>query len=218
MSQPVPSRAEPTRRRNVDRSEQTRRALIDAGRELFAAAGFNRTNTIDIALKAGMTRGALYHHFKDKDALFEAVFLDVVDRMRRSIRRQAGRIRDPWALFTRACEVYLDECSDPVFQTVALQEAISVLGWHRWSEIMSNAVEADMLYAARVAMDAGEFPPLEVLPLTRMLAGAFREAAFFVAGSSDRSAARAQVGATMSEMIGGLHDRALRSDVRRPAD
>jgi AcrR family transcriptional regulator len=192
---------------NADRFERTRRALVDSASQLFARDGYNQTNTADVVERAGVTRGALYYHFKDKSALFEAVFEDVVETMRRTIRCKAGRIVDPWKLFVTASETYLDAFTDPVFQRIALQEAIPVVGWARWQQVMSETVEADLLFAARRAMEAGYLPPGDVFPLARMLAGAFREAAFLVANAPDGRAARAAAGAAMRELLDGLHGR-----------
>ncbi len=192
---------------NADRYERTKRALLDSASQLFARDGYNQTNTADVVERAGVTRGALYYHFKDKSALFEAVFEDIVEAMRRTIRRKAGRIEDPWKLFVTASEIYLDAFTDPVFQRIALQEALSVIGWARWQQVMTETVEADLLFAARRAMEAGCLPEGDVFPLARMLAGAFREAAFLVANSTDARTARTSAGEAMGALLDGLHGR-----------
>ena len=192
---------------NADRYERTKRALLDSASQLFARDGYNQTNTADVVERAGVTRGALYYHFRDKSALFEAVFEDIVEAMRRTIRRKAGRIEDPWRLFVTASETYLDAFTDPVFQRIALQEALSVIGWTRWQQVMTETVEADLLFAARRAMEAGCLPPVDVFPLARMLAGAFREAAFLVANATDPKAARTAAGEAMRALLDGLHGR-----------
>ena len=101
------------RKTNAERTDATRRALLTAGRKLFAKNGYGATSTESIVVKAKVTRGALYYHFKDKAELFAAVFEDMVHDTAVAIRKRAGAVEDPWTLLKAAVDVYLDRCMDP---------------------------------------------------------------------------------------------------------
>ena len=100
----------------------TRQALLAAARQLFAADGFQATRTEEIVQRAGLTRGALYHHFRDKEDLFRAVYEEVTGEVTRSLwRRSADRHRSAWDLFVANSEVYLEAAStNPAYRQIVL--------------------------------------------------------------------------------------------------
>ena len=124
----------PIKSRRAQYSEATREALIDAAAALFFERGYSRTALADVAAAAQVTRGAVYHHFTDKGALFEAVLerleLEVMGR----VRAQASTGTDPWDAAVRGLAAFLDQCSDPVYGRLVWQEGPIALGWRRWRE------------------------------------------------------------------------------------
>src|SRR5690349_22210273 len=126
-----------TRRTQAERAADTREALIAAARPLFAQHGFADVALETIVRAAGVTRGALYHHFTDKTELFAAVFeqveAEVAERMSEAII--AANQTDPVEVMRLGAHFWLDACSDPEVQRIVLVDAPAVLGWTRWTEI-----------------------------------------------------------------------------------
>jgi len=115
-------------------TDATREALVEAATTLFSERGFAKTTLADVAAAAAVTRGAVYHHFADKRALFESVMerfeIQAVER----IRASAARGTDPWDAAMRGLGAFLDQCCDPVYGRIVWQEGPLALGWQRWRE------------------------------------------------------------------------------------
>jgi AcrR family transcriptional regulator len=183
------------RRSQGQRAEETRNALIDAGRALFSERGYDDVGAEEIVRAAGLTRGALYHHFPSgKPALLEAIY----ERLEaESTQRVAHIVLDsgmhsPLAAMKAGVAAFLDECAEPGFQRIVLHDAPAVLGWDRWREISASnglgLIEASLI----AAIEAGEIRPLPVKPTAHLLLGALDEAAMLLVRSSD-PAGRAEI-------------------------
>ena len=130
------------RRTQADRSAATRDALVTAARGLFAAQGFAEVSTDAIVAAAGVTRGALYHQFADKTALFDAV-LDVVEAdiaRRLADELMADGISDPIEGMRHSLRTWLDICVEPEIHRIALIDGPSVVGWAHWREVCQRHV------------------------------------------------------------------------------
>jgi AcrR family transcriptional regulator len=115
-------------------SEATRTALLEEATALFAARGYTATSLEDVASATGVTRGAVYHHFGSKQALFEAV-LDLHEaRATGEILAIAAQAADPWEAAMAALGAFLDQCCDPTYGRLVWLEGPAALGWHRWRE------------------------------------------------------------------------------------
>ena len=130
------------RRTQADRSAATRDALVAAARGLFAAHGFAEVSTDAIVAAAGVTRGALYHQFADKTALFDAVLdaveADIARRLAEEVA--AAGITDPVEAMRHAIRTWLDICVEPEIHRIALVDGPSVVGWARWREVCQRHV------------------------------------------------------------------------------
>src|SRR3954467_10445180 len=115
--------------RNSDQAEKTKALLIRTARKLFAKRGYARVGTEELVRAAGVTRGALYHHFDGKADLFRAVFEDVERELTEKLGAEALAKPDPWEGLLAALEMFLDVCTEPEVQRIALLDAPSVLGW-----------------------------------------------------------------------------------------
>ena len=190
-----------TRGRKAEQSEATRAALVAAGRKLFAKRGYANVGTEEIVRRAGVTRGALYHHFGGKKDLFEAVYEQVEADLTRTIAEGAlgAGAKSPLEAMQAATEMFLDACTEPEVQRIALLDAPAVLGWERWREIAAKyglgLVEASL----QAAIDAGEIAQQPVKPLAHVLMGALDEAAMLVARSDDPQT-REQVAAALHRL------------------
>ena len=191
--------------RKADQSQATREALIAAAHGLFAQKGFAGVATEEIVRAAGVTRGALYHHFDGKRELFAAVYEEVerqlVERIAASAMASAA---DPMEALQAGAEAFLDACEDPAVQRIALIDAPSVLGWERWREIGLRFGFGLVQATLQAAIEAGQVEAQPVGPLAHLLLGAIDEGAMLVARASDGGQTRAQVGASVSRFLGAL--------------
>ncbi len=190
------------------RAEQvagTRRALLAAARELFARNGFGATRTEEVVQWAGLTRGALYHHFRDKEDLFRAVFEEVSGEVVRLLRRRSD---DPdtgaWALFRANSEIYLEAAStNPAYRQIVLVDGPAVLGWTAWSERGDGPTHKIKEYL-RQAMAEGVLEPQPVDPLAHLLSALGVGSAMYVAYASDPVSARREVAACHERLLSGM--------------
>jgi AcrR family transcriptional regulator len=182
------------RRTQAERTEATRGALMDAARVLFTERGYEDVSAEEIVRAAGVTRGALYHHFGGKAELLEAVYARLEAESTERVARivLGSELESPLAAMRAGVGAFLDECAEPELRQIALHDAPAVLGWERWREIAAanglGLIEASLT----AAIDAGEIRPLPVKPLAHLLLGALDEAAMLVARSEDPTS-RAQV-------------------------
>ena len=193
--------------RKAEQSEATRNALIDAARGLFSARGFAAVSTEEIVQAAGVTRGALYHHFKDKLDLFTAVVERVEQEILERVAAAAVAESDLWEQQRVAVGAFLDGCLDPAVQRIILTDAPSVLGLAAWREIEARYGLALVRAGLQNVMDAGliERQPLE--PLAHMLLGAMAEGGLLIARADDPEAARREVGDSLDRILQGLRTR-----------
>jgi AcrR family transcriptional regulator len=150
-----------TRRTQAERAADTRESLIAAARALFAEHGFADVALETIVRAAGVTRGALYHHFPDKSELFAAVFeqveAEVAARMGEAIA--SANQTDPIEVMRLGAGFWLDACADPEIQRIVLVDAPAVLGWTRWTEI-GNRYNTGLVRALLTnAIETGRIPP-----------------------------------------------------------
>lgn len=165
-----------------------------AARELFTERGYDGVGTEEIVRAAGVTRGALYHHFGGKAELLEAVYerleAESTERVARVVL--GSELESPLEAMRAGIEAFLDECAKPELQRIGLHDAPAVLGWERWREIGAanglGLIEASL----SAAIEAGEMRELPVRPTAHLLLGALDEAAMLVARSED-PASRAEV-------------------------
>jgi AcrR family transcriptional regulator len=195
-----------TRRTQAERAAETREALIEAARPLFAAQGFAEVALETIVRAAGVTRGALYHHFADKTELFAAVFEkvegEVAARMGEAIA--ASNQTDPVEVMRLGADFWLDVCSDPEVQRIVLVDAPAVLGWARWTEI-GDRYNTGMVRALLTnAVETGRIPPQPIEATVLTILGAMREATLYVARAEDHDQARKDAGAVMNRLIRAL--------------
>jgi AcrR family transcriptional regulator len=197
-----PQSAKKQRRSQAERTGATRAALIAAARRLFTERGYDDVGTEEIVRAAGVTRGALYHHFGGKAELLEAVY----ERLEAESTERVARVvlgsdlESPLEAMKAGIEAFLDECAEPELQRIALHDAPAVLGWDRWREIAAanglGLIEASLA----AAIEAGEIRSLPVKPLAHLLLGALDEAAMLIARDDD-PVARTEVTAVLLALL-----------------
>src|SRR5215210_5677635 len=145
-----------------ERGEPTRDALLTAARALFAERGYAGVGTEEVVRRAGVTRGALYHHFRDKRDLFRAVYEQTEAETVASIGARVDGTSDPMTLLAEGVRAFLDACSDPVMMRIALRDAPAVLGWEEWREIGDRHGLGLVTGGLRAAIDARQIAPADV--------------------------------------------------------
>jgi AcrR family transcriptional regulator len=188
----------------MGKPESSRGALLDAAHELFAERGYGGVGTEEIVARAGVTRGALYHHFADKRDLVRAVHERLEERLVAGIGERIAGTEDPWELIVTGVGAFLDSCTDPAVRRIALLDAPSVLGWAEWREIDERYGLGLVSFGLQNAMDRGVLAERPVRPLAHLLMGAMAEAAMVIANADDPAAAREQVEAPLLALVEGL--------------
>jgi AcrR family transcriptional regulator len=197
----------PARTTKAEQSEATRGALVEAARPLFAERGYAAVATEEIVRAAGVTRGALYHHFAGKEDLFAAVYEQVEADLVAEIGQVATDASDPLDALHLGAARFLEACRRPEVQRITLIDAPSVLGWERWREIGMSYGFGLIEEVLRAGMEQGVIEPQPLRPLTHLLLGAMDEAAMLVARSDDPEL-REQVAGSIDRYLDTLAPRA----------
>lgn len=161
---------------NVKRTERTRRLLIRASRALFAQDGYAATSTPAITAEAGVSRGALYHHFGDKAGLFRAVIDAEQEQLARAIE-EAPDVDDPIEAIIRAGEAFLDAMRDPGIRRLIYIEGPAVLGDDAMREIDSTHGARTLAEGLARGVDQGTFDDMPVNAVANLLSAAYDRAA-----------------------------------------
>ncbi len=192
------------RRTQRDRSAATTMKLIAAARTLFANHGYAATLLDDVVRNAGVTKGALYHHFSNKLELFAAVYEQEQQRLAEvSITAHTTR-RDGRDGLEAGFRAFLEASRDPGVQRITLLDAPSVLGWERLREIENRYTIAQLRVAVEVAVTTGLIDDRPVEPLVQMLNGALCEASMLIARSENQQATTEQVLFELGAWLGAL--------------
>jgi AcrR family transcriptional regulator len=187
------------------RSEATRRQLVTAARALFGARGYAEVGTEEIVRAAGVTRGALYHQFRDKADLFAAVAEELEAEIAGRIAvGVAGTETDPLQTLRTGSQLFLDACAEPEVERIILLDAPSVLGWAAWRDMAGRYGLGLVQLVLQTAMDAGAIVPQPVVPLAHVLVGALDECALYIARADDPAVARQQCAAIFDRILCGF--------------
>jgi AcrR family transcriptional regulator len=187
-----------------ERADETRRELLRVARELFAERGYAGVGTEEIVARAGLTRGALYHHFQGKRDLFRAVHEQLEEELVAEIAAGLAGVTDPDVLLEVGVRAFLDSCTDRMRVRVTLIDAPTVLGWSQWREIDERHGLGLVSAALSNAMDAGAIARQEVGPLAHLVIGALGEAALLIANADDPTGMRGRVEPAMLALVRGL--------------
>jgi AcrR family transcriptional regulator len=200
----------PQTRTKASQRAATTAALVAAARTLFAERGYAAVGTEEIVQRAGVTRGALYHHFRGgKEALFRAVLIQVSADTTQRVARVALAEPDPWKSLLVGIDEFLEAATNPEVQRIMLIDGPSVLSWDVWRAIDAEYGLGIVEAALQRAVDAGALQPHPTNALAHVLLGALQEAAMVVARADDQAAARAEMGGTIRRLLDGFKGPAL---------
>lgn len=209
MSKPSVSKLVPTlpgASRRQQYSASTKRALVDVAEELFTESGYAATSLDAIVAGAQVTKGALYHHYSGKQALFEAVFARVEQDAARAIQEAHQGHRDPWEKATAGLRAFLEVVQEPRYRRIVIQEGPAVLGYERFREHEERSTFANVLEIVRSVLAAGTWELDEDLQQTfaRIFFGAMSSAGESVSGAPDPEVAAANVEVAIGFILAGF--------------
>ena len=192
------------RSRRLEYSESTREALVDSALDLFTERGYANTSLDEVAKRARVTKGALYHHFAGKQALFEAVF-DLVEQttMTRLAEILGGATGDVWDSVMEGLRQYMKVCLEPSYQRIVIHEGPVVMGWQRWKECEDRYSFSVVRAGVELLVNSQVIVDLPVDTTARLLFGALWSGATLIAGSEDPQSTSEQVFDTLVRLLEG---------------
>ena len=188
----------------IEKGRETRERLIRTGRELFGERGYDDTSIESILDSAGVARGALYHHFATKQALFDAVLDGLVAEIADTAADAARKASDPVEGLRLGCSAWLRMALDPAVQRIALVDAPAVVGWTRWRELDELHTLGRLRANLHAIADEGRLPARQVDVLAHMVLASVNEAALLIARSDDPKAALRRGQAAVDTLLGRL--------------
>lgn len=188
----------------AERREKTKASIVKAARRIFGERGFAAATMDDIAAGARVAKGAVYHHFATKEAVFEAVFEQVSIDLAADLDRISRTQKDPLAAMAAGAEGYFAACSKGPTGQIILRDGPAVLGWERWREIDAKHFGGKFPRALAAAMEAGVIAKQPIEPLARLLLGAATEAAVAVSAGPDIGKAAADYVRAYNSLLDAL--------------
>lgn len=184
--------------------EATVARLLEVARARFAEHGYAAAATEELVQAAGVTRGALYHHFESKEGLFRAVLAQVHAEVGERVGAAADAATDDWDALLAGCRAFLAATNDPAIQRIMLIDGPAVLGWSEW-----RAMDAE--HSLRLLRDhlallsvQGILRTQRIDALAHLLSGAMNELALWVAQRGGDASALEEADAVLEEMLDGL--------------
>jgi AcrR family transcriptional regulator len=190
-------------RTKAEQREATTRALVLEARKQFASRGYASVSLAEIVEAAGVTKGALYHHFSGKEHLFRAVLREVQQEVAGRIANAATE-EDAWSQLVAGCEMFLRASTEPGIQQIMLIDAPAVLGWGAWREIDASTSMQQLEHVLTELIHEGVIEQQPVTPLAHLLSGAMNEAALWLAQSDDRERDLSQTMKVLNQMLCSL--------------
>jgi AcrR family transcriptional regulator len=195
-------------------AEATRQQLVDVARQLFTERGYAGTSIEDIVERAGVARGALYHHFPGKDALFAVVYQVVQGEVAAAVVAAALTADDPAQAVYTGLSAFLDACLEPEFRQIVVLDSVPVLQRRAWEDDSTEHPERpehselDMLSQVLTPLASAYLPGLDLEALAHVALGGLYGAALYIARSPEPSDARAAADVVLHTLITGLRSGA----------
>ncbi|GAB7192626.1 TetR/AcrR family transcriptional regulator [Kineococcus sp. NUM-3379] len=178
--------------------------MLATARELFATRGYAAVGLEEVAAAAGVTRGAVYHHYASRLGVFEAVLADVQRTVAAAVEQAAAQESDPWRALEAGCRAFLTASSTAGARRIVLVDAPAVLGWDVWRRHDAENSARLLTGAMRELAAAGRLTVRSPDAAAALLSGALNEAALWTAAAEDPAAALAEAGEVLTRLVTAL--------------
>ncbi len=187
-----------------EKSDATRARVLESANSAFAEHGYSEVGLESIAIAAGVTRGAIYNHFRNKRELFAEVVDGVHAGVAARIDEATRTIEDPWESLEIGCGIFIETALDDGARQIMLLDAPVVLGWNEWRgrDHQNSGRLLDDVVGELAA--AGLVPVSSAPAISALLSGALNEAALWIAASADRESALAEARTVFARLLDGL--------------
>jgi AcrR family transcriptional regulator len=190
--------------RRQEYSASTKRALVDVAQELFTERGYAGTSLDEIVAGARVTKGALYHHFSGKQALFESVFEKVEERAAKDIHKAVRGQRDPWEKALGGLRAFLEVLQEPQYRRIVIADGPAVLGYEKYREQEERTTFGIVQEIVSAVLETYELEPSMVETFSRVFFGAMSAAGAAVSTAEDPRRASEEVEAAIAYILAGL--------------
>jgi AcrR family transcriptional regulator len=184
--------------------EATTSRLLEIACEIFTRDGYANAATEEIVQRAGLTRGALYHHFGSKEGLFQAVLGQIQKQVGQRVEAVVAGHQGTWEQLIAGSTAFLEISLDPQVQRIMLIDAPAVVGWSLWRELDAQHSMKSLREALTELIAQGQLPPLPLDALTHLLSGAMNEAALWIAQSADPENTLVEAKQALSYLLNAL--------------
>lgn len=192
------------KRSKEEQKKATIRKLTEVARVHFSAHGYADASTEEMVQEAGLTRGALYHHFGNKEGLFHAVLAMVQAEIAQQVESEAAQSEDLWEQLVLGCRAFVSAAVESPNRRILLIDGPSVLGWESWRQ-MDQEHSMRLLHEQLLLIDEqGGLKPVSIPALTHLLSGAMNEAALWIAQMPDQQQALIEATASLRLMLDGF--------------
>ncbi|MFS0726947.1 TetR/AcrR family transcriptional regulator [Paenibacillus sp. 1P07SE] len=190
-------------RRTKEAASETINQLLALGKIYFAERGYADASMEELVQEAGLTRGALYHHFGSKQGLFEAVLTSLQEEIGEHVAREAEAGSDPWDELLRGCRAFITAAVEPAHRQILLIDGPAVLGWEAWRRMDEQNAMRHLKEQLQQMQEAGWLRPVPVEALAHLLSGAMNEAALWLAGLPDSTQALEETMTALEQLLSG---------------
>lgn len=188
----------------IEQGKQTRERLLQLSRRILEDDGYAALTLDSLIKQAGLTKGAFYHHFPSKQALFEAVYIQAEEEVGERIMAASSSEIDLWEQLIAGCDAYLEACAEPGLQRILRLDGPSVLGWKRWSEIDAEFGSGKLEAFLNLLNENGVINIGSARASAHLLSGAMNEATFWIAEAADTQAAIQESRTALREFLNSI--------------
>ncbi|MBD1383035.1 TetR/AcrR family transcriptional regulator [Metabacillus arenae] len=194
----------------MKKSEQTKdtiRKLTKVARDYFTEQGYAHASMEVIVNKAGLTRGALYHHFGSKEGLFHAVLESVQQEIAEKVEAEAAKSDDLWEQLLLGCRAFVSAAVEPQNRRILLIDGPAVLGWETWRTMDQQNSMRLLKDQLEVMAQHGCLRPISINTLVHLLSGAMNEAALWIAPKPNQKQSLEEISEVLSLFMEGFRSR-----------
>lgn len=188
----------------AQQKQQTIQKLLEVAREMFSGGGFAESAMEDIVKQAGVTRGALYHHFGSKEGLFQAVLATVQKEIGEQVEAEAAKSEDAWQQLILGCLAFVSSAIEHRNRRILLIDGPSVIGWETWRRMDEENSMRHLREQLQLLQEQGYLRPVSIEALTHLLSGAMNEAVLWISETADRKKTLEEVSTAITLLLEGF--------------